>query len=69
MNSKINIGKLLGGLLIVTVVGVLLWYFRSTVLYILVSAVLAIIGVFTLIILNTQKSLGRERTASAQVGR
>ena len=44
MNSKINIGKLLGGLLIVTVVGVLLWYFRSTVLYILVSAVLAIIG-------------------------
>ena len=44
MNSSINLGKWLAGLAAMAVAGVLLWYFRSTVVYILISAVLAIIG-------------------------
>lgn len=44
MSSKQNIGRWVAGLMLIAVVGALLWYFRSTVVYILISAVLAIIG-------------------------
>ncbi|MBQ5692917.1 MAG: AI-2E family transporter, partial [Alistipes sp.] len=44
MSSKSNIGRWLAGLAAVGVVAALLWYFRSTVVYILISAVVAIIG-------------------------
>ena len=44
MSSNTNIGRWLAGLAAMAVAGVLLWYFRSTVVYILISAVLAIIG-------------------------
>ncbi len=44
MNSSINIGKLFAGVFITLIVGVLLWYFHSAVIYILISAVLAIMG-------------------------
>ena len=44
MNNSQNIVRWTVGTLLMVAVGVLLWYFRSTVVYILVSAVLAIIG-------------------------
>ena len=44
MNSTTNIGKWLAGAAMVALVITLLWYFSSTVVYILISAVLAIIG-------------------------
>ena len=44
MSNKNNIARWTVGTLLMVVVGLLLWYFRSTVVYILVSAVLAIVG-------------------------
>lgn len=44
MNNTPNIGKWFAGIVVTLIVGVLLWYFRSAVIYILVSAVLAIMG-------------------------
>ena len=42
--GNVSVGKWLAGLAAAAVAGVLLWYFRSTVVYILISAVVAIIG-------------------------
>lgn len=44
MSSNQNIAKWAAGAVAVVLVGALLWYFSSTVVYILISAVLAIIG-------------------------
>ena len=44
MSNKNNIARWTVGTLLMVVVGLLLWYFHSTVVYILVSAVLAIVG-------------------------
>ena len=43
MSSQSNIGKWVAGVAVVLIVGTLLWYFSSTVIYILISAVLAIV--------------------------
>lgn len=42
--GNVSVGKWLAGLAAAAVAGVVLWYFRSAVVYILISAVLAIIG-------------------------
>lgn len=44
MSSSQGIGRWFAVVAVMAVAGVLLWYFRSTVVYILISAVLAIIG-------------------------
>lgn len=44
MSGKQNIAKWAAGAVAVVLIGTLLWYFSSTVIYILVSAVLAIVG-------------------------
>lgn len=44
MSGKQSIAKLAAGAVAVVLIGTLLWYFSSTVIYILVSAVLAIVG-------------------------
>ena len=44
MSSQSNIGKWVAGIAAVIVAAALLWYFSSAVIYILVSAVLAIVG-------------------------
>lgn len=43
MSSQSNIGKWVAGAAVMLIVGALLWYFSSTVVYILISAVLAIV--------------------------
>ena len=43
MNSWGNIGKWVAGVAVMLVVGALLWYFSSVVIYILISAVVAIV--------------------------
>ncbi len=44
MSGKQSIAKWAAGVVAVVLIGTLLWYFSSTVIYILVSAVLAIVG-------------------------
>ena len=44
MSGKQSIAKWTAGVVAVVLIGTLLWYFSSTVIYILVSAVLAIVG-------------------------
>ena len=44
MSGKQSIAKWAAGAVAVVLIGTLLWYFSSTVIYILVSAVLAIVG-------------------------
>lgn len=44
MKQTVNIGKWIAGLAIAALVVSLLWYFRSTVVYIMISGVLAIVG-------------------------
>ena len=44
MNGKQSVAKWAAGAVVVVLIGALLWYFSSTVIYILVSAVLAIVG-------------------------
>lgn len=44
MNSNQNIARWFAGALVMAVVVALLWYFRTTVIYIIISAVVAILG-------------------------
>ena len=44
MNGKQSVAKWAAGAVVVVLIGALLWYFSSTVIYILISAVLAIVG-------------------------